>query len=173
MSSISFALTEGKPSSKVKEKRWFLLLIGILTFSHSIKCTLQTLELVIEFCVLVKQTWIVKNIIITIIIIIIIIVIKTVMIMIIMTVITIIINCTENRTIFFFEVLEELVVIEENKKIYPKSVYKLAEWVFLIHFSVTGRIVWTLLAWSITQVCFSQIKIICLDRWHGGESLFS
>ena len=140
MSSISFALTEGKTSSKVKEKRWFLL-IGILTFSHSIKCTLQTLELVIEFCVLVKQTWIVKNIIITIIIIIIIIVIKTVMIMIIMTVITIIINCTENRTIFFFEVLEELVVIEENKKIYPKSVYKLAEWVFLIHFSVTGRIV--------------------------------
>ena len=67
--------------------------------------------------------------------------IKTVMIMIIMTVITIIINCTENRTIFFFEVLEELVVIEENKKIYLKSVYKLAEWVFLIHFSVTGRIV--------------------------------
>lgn len=61
--------------------------------------------------------------------------------MIIMTVITIIINCTENRTIFFFEVLEELVVIEENKKIYLKSVYKLAEWVFLIHFSVTGRIV--------------------------------
>lgn len=159
MSSISFALTEGKTSSKVKEKRWFLLLIGILTFSHSIKCTLQTLELVIEFCVLVKQTWIVKKIIIIIIISIIIIVIKTVMIMIIMTVITIIINCTENRTIFFFEVLEELV--------------KLAEWVFLIHFSVTGRIVWTLLAWSITQVCFSQIKIICLDRWHGGESLFS
>lgn len=61
--------------------------------------------------------------------------------MIIMTVITIIINCAENRTIFFFEVLEELVVVEENKKIYPKSVYKLAEWVFLIHFSVTGRIV--------------------------------
>ena len=58
-----------------------------------------------------------------------------------MTVITIIINCTENRTTFFFEVLEELVVIEENKKIYPKSVYKLAECVFLIHFSVTGRIV--------------------------------
>lgn len=68
-----------------------------------------------------------KKIIIIIIISIIIIVIKTVMIMIIMTVITIIINCTENRTIFFFEVLEELV--------------KLAEWVFLIHFSVTGRIV--------------------------------
>lgn len=61
--------------------------------------------------------------------------------MIIMTVITIIINCAENRTIFFFEVLEELVVVEENKKIYPKLVYKLAEWVFLIHFSVTGRIV--------------------------------
>ena len=64
MCSISFALTEGKTSSNVKGKRWFLLLIGILTFPHSLKCTLQTLELVIEFCVLVKQTWIMKKIII-------------------------------------------------------------------------------------------------------------
>lgn len=63
--------------------------------------------------------------------------IKTMMIIIMITMI-IIINCTENKTIVFFKVHEELVVIEENRTKYPKSVYKLAEFMFLIHFSVSG-----------------------------------
>lgn len=50
----------------------------------------------------------------------------------------IIINCAENSTIVFFKGLEELVVIDENRTKYPKSVYSLAEFMFLIHFSVSG-----------------------------------
>lgn len=37
---------------------------------------------------------------------------------------TVIINSTEGRTIFFFEVLEELAVIEETKSKYAKSALK-------------------------------------------------
>ena len=56
----------------------------------------------------------------------------------IMIMMIITINCTENSTIVFFKVLEELVVIEENRTKYPKSIYSLAEFMFLIHFPVSG-----------------------------------